>query len=63
MAAYGMNEPGTYVITTDMDNQTTIEADSLDYNGPDGSLQVWKNGAVVASFRWWQSIVRKPDSA
>ncbi|WP_122262214.1 hypothetical protein [Ornithinimicrobium cerasi] len=61
MSVHGMNEPGTYVITTDRDDETTVEADSLDYNSPDGSLQVWKDGAVVASFRWWQSIVRKSD--
>lgn len=61
MGVNGMSEPGTYVITTDRDDKTTVEADSLDYNGPDGSLQVWKGGTVVASFRWWQSIVRKGD--
>lgn len=60
-SGYAMNEPGTYVITTDRDISTTVEADSLDYDGPDGSLQVWKGGAVIASFRWWQSIVRKAD--
>lgn len=61
MSVHGMNEPGTYVITTDRENKTTVEADSLDYNGPDGSLQAWKGGTVVATFRWWDSIVRKTD--
>lgn len=55
------SEPGTYVITTDARTKETVEADSLDYNGPDGSLQAWKGGAVVATFRWWSSIVRKND--
>lgn len=60
-SGYAMNEPGTYEITTDRDTATTVEADSLDYDGPDGALQVWKDGAVVATFRWWQSIVRTND--
>lgn len=60
-SAYAMNEPGIYDITTDSETVKTVDADSLDYNGPDGSLQVWKNGTVVATFRWWQSIVRQSD--
>jgi hypothetical protein len=57
----GLNEPGTYVISTGGDKSATIEADALDYNGPDGSLQAWKGGRVVATFRWWESIVRTGD--
>lgn len=60
MAIQGFSEPGTYVVSSD-GKDTTIEADSLDYNGPDGSLQAWKGGAVVAQFRWWTSVVRKND--
>lgn len=54
----GLNEPGSYEINTGGD-KVTVDADRLDYNGPDGSLQAWKGGAVVATFRWWESIVRK----
>jgi hypothetical protein len=61
MAVQGMSEPGTYVISTGGDSKTTIDADSLDYNGPEGSLQAWKDGSVVATFRWWESIIRKND--
>lgn len=57
----GLNEPGTYVISTGGDKAVTIVADSLDYDGPDGSLQAWRGGHVVASFRWWESIVRQGD--
>jgi hypothetical protein len=57
----GLDEPGTYVITTGPDEKTTVTADHLDYDGPDGSLQAWKDGSVVAAFRWWSSIVRKGD--
>lgn len=59
-SSYGLNEPGTYVITSDGE-QHTVKADRLDYDGPDGSLQAWKGQAVVASFRWWSSIVRTSD--
>lgn|GEM_PF-1755785 len=55
----GLSEPGTYVISTGGDKSKTVQADHLDYDGPDGSLQAWKDGAVVATFRWWESIVRK----
>lgn len=61
MSINGLNEPGTYVISTGSNKTTTVDADQLDYNGPDGSLQAWKDGQVVATFRWWESIVRKPD--
>lgn len=61
MTVHGLNEPGTYVITTGPNQSTTIEADQLDYNGPDGSLQAWKDGKVIATWRWWDSIVRKSD--
>lgn len=59
-SSYGLNEPGTYVITSD-GKDTTVVADRLDYDGPDGSLQAWKDQNVIASFRWWSSIVRKSD--
>jgi len=57
MSSYGMNEPGTYIITVDGKDHT-VDADRLDYDGPDGSLQAWKGNAVVATFRWWNSIVK-----
>lgn len=57
----GLSEPGTYVISTGGTTKTTIQADSLDYDGPDGSLQAWKGGKVAATFRWWESIVRTGD--
>lgn len=50
----------TYEITTD-GKTTTVEADSTDHNTNDGNLRLWKDGAVVAEFRWWNSIVRKDD--
>lgn len=53
-------EAGTYVIDTG-ESKTTIVADSLDYNGPDGALQALKDGVVIATFRWWTSVVRKDD--
>lgn len=53
-----LSEPGTYVIVAD-GKDVTVEADRLDYNGPDGSLQAWKGDSIVATFRWWSSIVRK----
>lgn len=56
----GIDSPGTYVVTVDRE-KTTVEADSFDYNGPDGSLQAWKDGKVIATFRWCNSIVRKAD--
>lgn len=49
-----------YAITTD-GKTTTVEADSTDHNQNDGNLRLWKDGAVVAEFRWWNSIVRKDD--
>ena len=61
MSIQGLNESGKYVINTGGEKSTTVDADSLDYNGPDGSLQAWKDGKVVATFRWWESIVRKSD--
>lgn len=54
----GFTGPGKYEIEHD-GKTTTIEADSLDYDGPDGSLQAHKDGLVVANFRWWSSIVKK----
>lgn len=57
-APLGLDEPGTYVVTNG-DEKTTIEADSFDYDGPDGSLRAWKGGRVVGTWRWWGSIVRK----
>ena len=57
----GFTGPGTYVINTGGDKTTTIEADSLDYNGPGGSLRALKDGQVVASWRWWDSIIKKDD--
>lgn len=53
----GMDQPGTYEVS-DGDKTTKVEADRLDYDGPDGTLQAYKDGAVVASFRWWTSIVK-----
>lgn len=61
MGVNGMDTPGKYEISTGGKNTTTVDADSLDYNGPDGSLQAYKDGAVIATFRWWESIVRKAD--
>jgi hypothetical protein len=60
MSVAGMSEPGTYKINTG-GKDVTVQADSLDYNGPDGQLQAWKDGKVVASFRWWESIIRTGD--
>lgn len=54
----GLNEPGTYEISTGGEKKTKVEADRLDYDGPDGSLQAWKDDHVVATFRWWESIVK-----
>lgn len=61
MPPVGMNTPGTYVIKTGPKDATTVEADYLDYDGPDGSLQAHRDGEVVAAFRWWESIVKKKD--
>jgi hypothetical protein len=40
-----------------------VDADSYDHNPNDGNLRLWKGGAIVAEFRWWNSIVRKEDQA
>lgn len=50
-------DAGTYTVTVNGD-KTDIEADSLEYPD-DGSIRVWKDGVVVATFRWWDSIVKK----
>ena len=60
MAGPGFTGPGKYTIETD-GKKVTVEADSLDYDGPDGSLQAHKDGNVVALFRWWSSIIREGD--
>ncbi len=52
----------TYEITTDGET-TTVEADAASNNDATGNLQLWRDGAVVAEFRWWNSIVKKGDSA
>lgn len=57
---YTFGEQGTYAIDTG-EKVTTVEADRLDYGGPDGALRAWKDGVVVATFRWWNSVVRKGD--
>lgn len=57
MAVSGLDTPGTYEIS-DGDKKHTVEADSLDYNGPDGQLQAWKDGQIVATFRWWTSVIK-----
>jgi hypothetical protein len=49
-----------YEITTD-GKTTTVEADSTDNNDATGNLRLWRDGAVVAEFRWWNSLVRKDD--
>lgn len=64
MAIQGMNEPGTYLITTGYGRDaktTSVDADYLDYDGPDGELQAHKDGTVVATFRYWESILKKKD--
>lgn len=55
---YGTNgdEAGTYDITVNQET-TSIEADSIEY--ADDCLRVWKGGLVVATFRWWDSVVKK----
>jgi hypothetical protein len=50
-----------YEITAD-GKTVTVDADSTDHNPSDGNLRAWKDGAIVAEFRYWSSIVRKDDS-
>lgn len=60
----GMNTPGTYAIQTSFGSDakpTVVEADYLDYGGPEGCLQAYKDGAVIATFKYWESIVKKKD--
>lgn len=55
----GNDEPGTWTVTTG-DKSQTVTADRWDY-GADGNLQMWVGQAIVAEFRWWDSIRRKGD--
>lgn len=60
----GMNSAGTYVVTTGYGKDSTkteVKADYLDYGGPDGCLQAYQDGAVIATFKYWESIVKKKD--
>lgn len=50
---------GTYEVTSS-DKKHTVEADRWDYSARD-ELQFWKDGKVVAVFRWWDSIKAKTD--
>ncbi|WP_447643173.1 hypothetical protein [Nocardioides zeae] len=50
----------TFEVTTD-GKTLSVVADSTDHNQNDGNLRLWKDGAIVAEFQWWNSIVRKDD--
>lgn len=50
------DEAGSYDITVNQET-TTVEADSIEY--AEDCLRVWKGGVVVATFRWWDSVVKK----
>lgn len=52
-------EPGTYEVTVNKES-TTVEVDNFRYGGKDGNtLEAVKNGNVVATWQWWDSIVKK----
>lgn len=56
--------PGSYTVSTGAgehgEKHTFDAVDSFKYDG-DGALQVVSGGAVVATFRWWESIIRDGD--
>lgn len=49
----------TFQVTTG-EKTVTVSADRWDYDAND-MLQFWKDGKVVAVFRWWESIKAKAD--
>lgn len=54
------DEPGTYEVRCGED-KIKVQADSLDYNGPNGDLRALKDGKVIATWNWWNSVVRVGD--
>lgn len=54
-----MNEPGTYEVAVNSEKHT-VDVDSFRYGNND-QLEAVKGGNVVAVFRWWDSIVKKPS--
>lgn len=52
-------EPGTYVVKVNKE-KTTVEVDSFRYGGKNqNELEAIKDGNVIASWQWWDSIVKK----
>jgi hypothetical protein len=49
---------GSFEVSSGDGKTTTVTADRWDYDQND-RLQFWKDGKVVAVFRWWDSIKAK----
>lgn len=57
MSSEGLNDPGTYVVKSG-DEETEVDVDRLYYDVNDSLVGV-KDGDIVATFRWWDSVVKK----
>jgi hypothetical protein len=58
---FGEYEPGTYTVTTGTGGQpekVDVDVDRFDYDEREG-LQAIKDNKIIATFRWWDSIVLK----